>query len=881
VIHKTIFAIAAVSLAALIASGNFPRNAVTSEIRVVGSTGEPQYSKQSEPSKKAQKQARKQEKKARKQAKAEWEVGAIGGPASPLRFADARLTTDVRLRYAEWGDPAGRPIILLHGYTDSWFTFTRALPYFDPGWRVYIPDQRGHGDSERPAGGYTYPDFAADVIAFMDAKGIKRATLVGHSMGSIIAQGVAIAAPERVERLVLVGSTATVRNEGVREFQQAVEKLVDPVPEEFAREFQVSCIYHPVPNEFMDHIIAQSQKLPARVWKAVIAGMLAGDYKAQLGRIQTPTLIVWGDKDAFFSRADQDALVAALPNAVLKVYPETGHCPNWERPEQFAQDLKDFINRADLTNGSASGHHHHAAAAAKPAMAMNGLGERHHPVSTRNAEAQRFFNQGLALIYAFNHEEAARSFRRATELDPQLAMAYWGVALAVGPNYNEATIDAERVKTAYEAIQKAQSLGAGATERERAYIAALARRFSPDPQPDYKKLALAYRDAMRGLHRRYPDDLDAATLFADSMMNVRPWQLWTKDGKPVEGTDEIVAVLEEVLRREPNHAGANHLYIHAVEASTNPERALPSAARLEKLAPKAGHLVHMPAHVYIRTGDYVAAAKSNVEAAEVDRDYIKATGAQGVYPMMYYSHNLHFLVETYNRMGQISEARAAAKQLEENVAPHAKAMPMLDMFTPAPLYVRLRFGQWDEILRTPEPDRALVGTHAIWRYARGVAFAATGKIAEAQKERAALAADVKQIAGDAAFGLNSTNGVLRVAESALDARIAWANGEKTKSIESWRAAVAAWDALNYNEPPDWYYPVRESLGAALLLSGDAAAAEKVFREDLKENPRNARSLFGLMESLKAQGKRDAAAFVEAEFKAAWKNAEVQLKVADF
>jgi len=512
---------------------------------------------------------------------------------------------------------------------------------------------------------------------------------------------------------------------------------------------------------------------------------------------------------------------------------------------------------------------------------MTGLGERQHPVSTRNPEAQRFFNQGLALIYAFNHEEAARSFRRAAELDPQLAMAYWGVALAVGPNYNEAAVDAERVKAAYEAVQKAQSLAAGATERERAYIAALSQRFSSKSQPDYKSLALAYRDAMRELHRRYPDDLDAATLFADSMMNVRPWQLWTKDGKPAEGTEEIVAVLEEALRREPNHAGANHLYIHAVEASIHPERGLPSAARLEKLAPQAGHLVHMPAHVYIRTGDYAAAAKSNVEAAAADRAYIKATGAQGVYPMMYYSHNLHFLVETYNRMGQLSEARKSAKQLEENVRPHVKDMPMIEMFMPAPIYVNLRFGQLDEILRTPEPDRALAATHAIWRFARGVAFAATGKLAEAQKERAALAPEASQISGDAPFGLNSASGVLRVAETALDARIAWAKGERARSIESWRAAVAAWDALNYNEPPDWYYPVRESLGAALLLNGDAAAAEKVFREDLKENPRNARSLFGLMESLKAQGKRDAAAFVEAEFKAAWKNAEVQLKLESF
>ncbi|HXG65983.1 MAG TPA: hypothetical protein VNO70_12850, partial [Blastocatellia bacterium] len=450
------------------------------------------------------------------------------------------------------------------------------------------------------------------------------------------------------------------------------------------------------------------------------------------------------------------------------------------------------------------GQHHHSAAPAKPATLMAGLGDHHHPVSTRNAEAQKFFDQGLALIYAFNHDEAARSFRRAAELDPRLAMAWWGVALAVGPNYNEATIDAERIKTAYDAIQKARALAAAAPEHERAYIEALAHRFSLDPKADFKKLTLAYRDAMRELHRRYPDDMDAATLYADSMMNVRPWQLWTKDGKPAEGTEEIISVLEEVLKRDPNHIGANHLYIHAVEASPRPERALPSAARLGKLAPAAGHLVHMPAHVYIRTGDYAAAARSNEEAAEADRAYIKATGAQGIYPMMYYSHNLHFLVESYNRMGQLREARRSAKQLEENVRPHVKAMPMIEGFLPSPTFVLLRFGQWEEILRTPEPDRALLITHAMWHYARGVAFAATGKVAEARKAREALATATKNMPGETPFGLNTAASVLRIAEHALDARIAWAANDRAAAVESWRKAVAAQDALNYDEPPGWY-----------------------------------------------------------------------------
>ncbi|MGH9939167.1 MAG: alpha/beta fold hydrolase, partial [Blastocatellia bacterium] len=357
-IHKTLMFIIILSLVALIVS---PHSSASDDLRTAVPSGEPQYSsRKDERSKKAEKQARKQAKQARKHGRSETPSGSQSAPADvdrlstgshtpTLRFADARLTTGVRLRYAEGGAPEGRPIILLHGYTDSWFSFSRALPHFDPNWRVYILDQRGHGDSERPADGYTFQDFAADVIAFMDAKGIKRATLVGHSMGSFVAQGVAIAAPERVERLVLVGSATTVRNEAVAEFRQAVEKLDEPVPVEFAREFQVSTVHHPVPNEFMDRVVAESGKAPARVWKAVMAGMLAGDYKARLAEIRTPTLIVWGDRDAFFLRAEQDSLAAALPHAVLKVYPETGHCPNWERPEQFAQDLKDFINRAETS----------------------------------------------------------------------------------------------------------------------------------------------------------------------------------------------------------------------------------------------------------------------------------------------------------------------------------------------------------------------------------------------------------------------------------------------------------------------------------------------------------------------------------------------------
>jgi tetratricopeptide (TPR) repeat protein len=523
------------------------------------------------------------------------------------------------------------------------------------------------------------------------------------------------------------------------------------------------------------------------------------------------------------------------------------------------------------------GQHQHAADH-KPAALMSGLGELHHPVSTSNAEAQKFFDQGLRLIYAFNHEEAARSFKRAAELDPQLAMAHWGYALAVGPNYNEATIDAGRMKAAVEAVEKARALAARATDGERALIEALAKRFTLDANPDGKKLAADYSRAMGEVAKRFPDDLDAVTLYADSLMNLTPWQLWTRDGKPAAHTEEIVALLESVLRRDPQHIGANHLYIHAVEASRTPERALPSAERLGKLAPAAGHLVHMPAHIYIRTGDYAAAARVNEDAAAADRAYIKAANAQGVYPMMYYSHNLHFLVESYGRAGQFREAQRSARQLAEHVRPHVKAMPMIEGFLPSETFVLLRFARWDDVLKQPEPDRATVVTHAVWQFARGLAHAARSDAAEAEKARQSFAAEAQAIAGDTPFGLNTAASVLKVAAHLLDARIAQAKNDGRAAVEHLRRAVEAEDALNYDEPPGWYYPVRESLGAALLLNGDAAGAERVFREDLERNPRNGRSLFGLTESLKAQGRQDAARSVQREYERAWKNADTQLNL---
>jgi tetratricopeptide (TPR) repeat protein len=521
----------------------------------------------------------------------------------------------------------------------------------------------------------------------------------------------------------------------------------------------------------------------------------------------------------------------------------------------------------------------HAPSVEQPATLMKGLGSYHRPVSTTNAEAQKFFDQGLTFVYAFNHEEAVRSFKRAAELDPQMVMAYWGIALALGPNIN-LDVDPEREKAAYEAVQKALSLSASAPENERAYINALAKRYSIDPQADLKKLAVDYKNAMGELVRQYPDDLDAATLYAESAMDLRPWQLWTKDGKPAEGTEEIVATLESVLKRNPNHIGAIHYYIHAVEASPNPGRALGYLQKLPAQVPAAGHLVHMPAHILMRTGDYEGAARSNVEAAAADESFFKLTGTRGIYPVMYYNHNVHFLAIAYSMAGRYADAMKAARQLESNVSPHVKEMPMLEGFmTTSPLML-VRFRRWDDILKSPLAEASMPATATVQHFARGMAYAATGKIENASSEIKAFNEARKLIPAEASFGLNSAASILQIAENVLGAKIAVKRHDNKTAIELLRKAVEIEDGLAYDEPPAWFLPVRESLGGVLFMNGDYTEAEKVFRADLERNPRSGRSLFGLLESLKAQKKKRDAALVQKEFESAWKSADTKLKIEE-
>jgi tetratricopeptide (TPR) repeat protein len=522
------------------------------------------------------------------------------------------------------------------------------------------------------------------------------------------------------------------------------------------------------------------------------------------------------------------------------------------------------------------------AKAEAPVTLIEGLGNHHHPIATDSPEAQKFFDQGLVLTFAFNHAEAIRAFEKAHELDPKSPMPLWGKALALGPNYN-IDVDPVREKLAFETIQKAKELAANAPERERAYVEALAVRYSGDESPDLKLLAKNYAEAMGRLSDRYADDLDAATLYAESRMNLRPWQLWSLDHQPAEGTPEIVALLESVLARDPDHPGANHLYIHAVEASAHPEWALPSAQRLEAISPAAGHLVHMPSHIYMLVGDYRAAAERNEIAADVDHSYIEHGQVKGVYPMLYYHHNLHFVAAASAMLGRHADAKDAAERLAASVSTHASDIPEMqtfitEYFGPYPLFMAARFGDWDTILAMQQPDDSLPISTGFWHYARGVAFAATGDMPAAKKARADLAAAASAAPEGSTYGFTPGGDILSLALSVLDARIAEAQGDRKEAIKHLETAAAAQDKLPYNEPADWYYPVRETLGAVLLKDGRASEAEAVFRADLLKHRRNPRSLFGLWQSLLAQNKETEAELVRARFEDEWQHAEIALKL---
>jgi tetratricopeptide (TPR) repeat protein len=511
-----------------------------------------------------------------------------------------------------------------------------------------------------------------------------------------------------------------------------------------------------------------------------------------------------------------------------------------------------------------------------------GLGNYHHPITTKNPEAQTYFNQGLTLLYGFNHDEAARYFRRAAALDPEAAMPYWGLALAIGPNYNDTAVDEDRIRVTYDAVQKAVARAPQASAREQDYIRAVAKRYPPSPaQGDWQQLHLDYSNAMREVVHKYPDDLDATTMFAESLMMLRPWQLWSLDGQPAPGTLELVAVLESVLKRNPAHPGANHFYIHAVEASPHLERAIPSAMRLMTLVPGAGHLLHMPGHIFLQTGDYDLAAQTNVQAAAADKAFVQRTGATGMYPLMYWTHNLHFIAYARAQQGRYDEAKQAAQDMVQNVGDADAQMQMLEGFLLYPLMVDLRFQRWDDILQAPAPRAERQLHRTFWQYARAMALAGQGQLHAAAAEQQQFELLRKAVPAASQFLINNTSSdILAFAAATLEAQLAWARGEREKSIHAWRRAVELESTLQYDEPPAWFYPVRQSLAAALLRNGQAQDAESVFREAMAIRPRDGRLLFGLWQSLMAQKRENEAALVAQQFHAAWKDATVPLRLED-
>jgi tetratricopeptide (TPR) repeat protein len=510
------------------------------------------------------------------------------------------------------------------------------------------------------------------------------------------------------------------------------------------------------------------------------------------------------------------------------------------------------------------------------------LGNHHREIATTSKEAQRYFDQGLVLLFAFNHDEAIRSFNEAVQRDPSCVAAWWGIAVANGPHINNPTLDKAHEDAALEALGRAQALKSRASEVESALIDALARRYSTEHAEDRKPLDLAYADAMRAVWRAHPRDADVGTLFAESMMDLRPWDLWTHEGKPQPGTIEILETLEAVLKQAPNHPGANHLYIHATEASPHPERAIAAADRLRDLVPGAGHLVHMPAHIDLRLGHYAEASAANERAIQSDARHRELYPKDGFYHV-YMAHNFQFL--TYSSMMQGRSARAleAAHAMVDGIPPEfITAMgPIIDGLLPIVLHVDVRFGRWDDVLAYPEFPPELVIANAMRHYARGVALAAQGKVDEAAAERDQLAAAMMKVDEKAVVGNSLAPHVLAIAARMLSGEIAFRRGSLDDSFALLREAVELEDMLRYDEPPDWMMHARHALGAALMQAQRWSDAEAVFREDLAIHPDNGWALFGLARSLDARGASDEAREARARFEKAWSQADVELKSSCF
>jgi tetratricopeptide (TPR) repeat protein len=521
-------------------------------------------------------------------------------------------------------------------------------------------------------------------------------------------------------------------------------------------------------------------------------------------------------------------------------------------------------------------------ALAQGAQLFDDLGTLSRPVGT-SLDAQRYFDQGLRLSYGFNHDEATRSFARAAELDPNCAACFWGVAWTLGPNYNVPMLP-DRAQAAWDALQAARERSARARPVEQALIGALATRYK-GPQPvdpaSQQPANEAFAAAMRAVASTYPADDDVQVIFAEALMDVNPWHLWSLDGKAAPGTEEIVTTLETVLARNPRHPGANHYYIHAVEASGRPDRAVAAAERLPGLMPGAGHIVHMPAHIFQRVGRYEDASEANRRAVKADEAYFARTRPPGYYPM-YLGHNHGFLAYSASMLGRSEESLAAARASAKAVPPEMlDMMPGMDFFASEPLLVLVRFGKWNEILAEPRPAEKYPTLTGLWLHARGMALASTGKTREADAAMRELRTLATKIPADLIAGQNPASSMFRLGADAIEARIAERARKWKPAIAAWQRAVTQEDGFAYNEPADWFYPMRHYLGAALLDARKPKEAEAVFREDLKRNPGNGWALHGLATALAAQGKKAEAEATRTKFAEAWKDADIKLARAAY
>ncbi|WP_442510692.1 tetratricopeptide repeat protein [Novipirellula sp. SH528] len=510
-----------------------------------------------------------------------------------------------------------------------------------------------------------------------------------------------------------------------------------------------------------------------------------------------------------------------------------------------------------------------------------GITVHHREITTDSAEAQRYFDQGLNLAYAFNHDEAIRSFQEATRQDPECGMAWWGIALCNGPHINNPPMDKPHSIAAWQALEKAQSYRNLSTPIERALIDALGKRYRSNVDENIAEretLNKAYAEAMQRVQKQFPDDHDVAVLCAESLMDLRPWDLWSDDGQPRPETHHVLALLEKVMQAQPNHPGANHLYVHATEASPWPERASAAADRLRTLMPGSGHMVHMPAHIDVRTGKWSQAAEQNEMSMKVDRVYRQASPHQNFYSI-YILHNPHFLSFVCMMQGRRDRAIQTAQQTLASVpADFLKQSPELaDPFMSIQYQVLVRFGQWDQLLAMSAPSDELPITTAMWRFARATALAAKQDLDAAEREQTLFREAVAAVDSDAKGAINLAHDVLKVGEHTLAGEIAFQKGNIDHAVSELKKGVAAETELLYMEPPEWIQPVRHSLGAVLVAAERWDEAEQVYRDDLAQWPENGWSLYGLTQCLKAKGDDAAAKETEERFRNAWASADTQIE----